>query len=86
MAFSAHVHMERCTGCGNCVMACPVNALEIYTIDPATKEKIYSVTNGRSISLDLNSELCGGCGVCIEACPYSVISLRFSKSPEKAVL
>jgi len=57
------------------VAACPVNALEIYTIDPVTKEKIYQVQNGKSISLDLKAELCAGCGVCVDACPYKVIRL-----------
>ncbi|MCX6690411.1 MAG: 4Fe-4S binding protein [Methanoregula sp.] len=75
MAFSVHVNMERCTGCGNCVVACPVNALELYTLDPVTTEKIYTVIDGRSISLDVKSELCAGCGVCVEACPYRVIRL-----------
>jgi len=75
MAFSVHVNMERCTGCGNCVAACPVNALAIYTIDPVTDEKIYQVRDGKAISLDLKTELCAGCGVCVEACPYKVITL-----------
>jgi len=52
-----------------------VNALELYTLDPVTKEKIYKVKNGISVSLDVNSELCAGCGVCVEACPYDVIRL-----------
>ena len=48
MAFSVHVNMERCTGCGNCVVACPVDALELHTVDPVTNEKIYAVKNGKS--------------------------------------
>lgn len=75
MAFAVHVNSERCTGCGNCVVACPVNALELFSLDPVTNEKIYQVQDGVSISLDLKIELCAGCGVCVEACPTQVISL-----------
>ena len=75
MAFAMHINMERCTGCNNCVVACPVNALELCTVDPVTTDKIYLVQNGKAISLALNKELCAGCGVCVEACPYCVIRL-----------
>ena len=76
MAFATHVNLERCTGCGNCVVACPVDALELYTLDPVTKEKIYQVQDGVSVVLDFKAELCAGCGVCVEACPYDVITLH----------
>ncbi|RQD82016.1 MAG: 4Fe-4S dicluster domain-containing protein [Methanocalculus sp. MSAO_Arc2] len=75
MAFAMHINTERCTGCNNCVVACPVNALELYTVDPVIKDKIYSVRDGKAITLDINKELCAGCGVCVEACPYDVIRL-----------
>ncbi|PKL62116.1 4Fe-4S binding protein [Methanoculleus sp.] len=75
MAFALHINMERCTGCNNCVVACPVDALELYTEDPVTKEKIYKVKDGKAVILDFNSELCAGCGVCVQACPYGVIKL-----------
>ncbi|MDO5845466.1 MAG: 4Fe-4S dicluster domain-containing protein [Methanocorpusculum sp.] len=81
MAFAMHINMERCTGCNNCVVACPVNALELCTVDPATSDKIYQVQNGKAISLDVNKELCAGCGVCVEACPYNVIRLVASQAP-----
>ena len=75
MAFALHVNMERCTGCNNCVVACPVDALELFTIDPATTEKIYKVKQGKAMVIDFKSELCAGCGVCVEACPHDVIRL-----------
>ena len=78
MAFATHVNLTLCTGCVNCVVACPVDALELHTFDPATNEKIYHVKDGKSVVLDLKAELCGGCGVCIKACPYHVISLSGS--------
>ena len=75
MAFAVYININRCTGCGNCVVSCPVDALELHTIDPVTSEKIYGVRDGKSVHLDVKSELCAGCGVCIGACPYDVISL-----------
>ena len=36
MSFAMHINMERCTGCNNCVVSCPVNALELNTVDPAS--------------------------------------------------
>lgn len=84
MAFALHVNMERCTGCNNCVVACPVNALELYTIDPATTDKIYQVVNGAAVILDVKGELCAGCGICVDACPYDVIQLS-GQRPEAAL-
>lgn len=75
MAFATHINIARCTGCNNCVVACPVDALELHTAAPATIEKIYRVKNGKSIVLSIKGDLCAGCGVCIEACPYDVIRL-----------
>ena len=65
MAFAVHINMEHCTGCNNCVVACPVDALELHTVDPATKDKIYKVKGGKAIVLDFKAELCAGCGVCV---------------------
>jgi len=86
MAFAMHINMERCTGCNNCVAACPVNALELCTKAPSATGKIYQVQNGKAISLDVNKELCAGCGVCVEACPYSVIRLVASEAPTMKVV
>jgi 4Fe-4S ferredoxin len=85
MAFSVHVNTERCSGCGNCVEACPVDAIELFTIDPVTNEKIYQVQDGMAVCIDLKSELCAGCGVCVEACPMDVIKIQVHEEvPAKA--
>ena len=75
MAFAVHINMERCTGCNNCVVACPVDASELHTVDPVSTDKIYNVRDGKSVVLDFRGELCAGCGVCVHACPYSLIRL-----------
>ena len=58
MAFAMHINMERCTGCNNCVVACPVNALELNTVDPASTDKIYAVMDGKAMILDLSRLRC----------------------------
>jgi len=75
MAFAVHINMENCTGCNNCVVACPVDALEFYTVEPVSTDKIYKVKDGKSVVLDFKGELCAGCGVCVQACPHDVIRL-----------
>jgi 4Fe-4S ferredoxin len=82
MAFSVHVNTEQCSGCNNCVVACPVNAIELFTLDPVTKEKIYQVRDGVAVSIDIKEELCAGCGVCVEVCPMDVIRLAGKGSAE----
>jgi len=84
MAFAVHISLEECTGCNNCVVACPVDALELHTVDPVTTEKIYMVKNGKSIVVDFKAELCAGCGVCVEACPHGVIRLAGPWNAETA--
>jgi len=75
MAFAVHIKWDQCTGCNNCVVACPVDALELHTLDPVSSDKIYTVRDGKSIVLDFKGELCAGCGVCVQACPHDVIRL-----------
>ena len=78
MAFAVHINRVNCTGFNNCVVACPVDALEIHTVDPSTQDKIYKVRDGKSIVLDFKGELCAGRGVCVQACPHDVITLTGS--------
>jgi heterodisulfide reductase subunit A-like polyferredoxin len=59
--FQAVVDADLCTGCGDCVERCPVNAMQL------DDEKLMAV-------VDLTR--CLGCGVCTTDCPVDAISLN----------
>ena len=77
------VHEELCSGCGNCVVACPVNVAN----DPhgsgrglgATNDKvIFRVVNGRVTAANINECRRFGkdrilCMACIDPCPTEAI-------------
>ncbi|MGZ5562672.1 MAG: 4Fe-4S binding protein [Halobacteriota archaeon] len=72
MTFALHID-KNCTGCNNCVVACPVNALELVVDEPATTKKTYKVQGGKSLTVD--EDVCEACGVCLQACPRDCIVL-----------
>lgn len=74
MTFSLEVEEEACTGCGNCVIACPINALKV---DEAFGGKgggvELKIENGISCVI---SDACNGCGVCVVACAPRALSIK----------
>jgi heterodisulfide reductase subunit A len=54
-AITAEVDPERCVACGNCVLACPYEAIEIVDTE-----------SGRAARV--NEAQCKGCGTCVAAC------------------
>ncbi|HTQ10353.1 MAG TPA: CoB--CoM heterodisulfide reductase iron-sulfur subunit A family protein [Fimbriimonadaceae bacterium] len=60
--FVAKVDAERCTGCGECVAACPYEALQMRTME---KREIAEVT----------PSLCKAGGACVPACPEGALDL-----------
>lgn len=74
MTFSLEVKEEACTGCGNCVIACPINALKV---DEAFGGKgggvELKIENGISCII---SDACNGCGVCVVACAQRALSIK----------
>jgi Pyruvate/2-oxoacid:ferredoxin oxidoreductase delta subunit len=65
--FLPAVDTERCSGCGLCVEACPVEALAIVSAnDPGDR---------RSKVARVDEERCLGCGVCVPACKRAGLAL-----------
>jgi ferredoxin len=64
--FALKVDDDACTGCGNCIVVCPVNA-----VDP---EDVMGVNKGAVNVYD--KEFCTGCGNCMEACAYNAIEVQ----------
>jgi len=67
-----------CLGCGNCVIVCPVNALNNRELaagylNDMDKKALLEVKNG--IISVVNLDLCGGDGACAMICPVNAIWL-----------
>lgn len=61
-AITAKVNDDKCIGCGNCVIACAYNAIELVE-SPATHRKVAKV----------NVAQCKGCGTCVAGCANGAI-------------
>jgi len=57
------VNADACTGCRECVSACPYGAIEMVT--PGGREAAVIAEAG-----------CKGCGGCVPVCPEDAIDLR----------
>lgn len=68
--------LSRCTGCGECITACPVSALKMdkeILSDGTTKVNQFDIHLGR----------CYLCSACVDICPVS--SIDYTKAFELAV-
>ena len=56
----AIVNKDLCTGCGQCVDSCPVEAISMNDNDIAV----------------VDSDTCVDCGDCVDVCPVDAISME----------
>jgi ferredoxin len=63
---------QKCTGCGKCTKACPVDAIELVAVNDTEHPEIKKAR--------INEEICLGCGVCVRACTFSALSLKARKA------
>ena len=79
MSIGLAIYPELCHGCGNCVVSCPVNALNSPEVaggkGPRYDDDMIIIVEDGVITIK-NNDLCGKCGTCIEACPVFAIKLE----------
>ena len=72
------INTRKCTGCGDCFTACPINAQLKEKETP--QDFIILIQNGCAVIN--NAELCDGCGVCLEACSQDAIHIEIQEVKE----
>ncbi len=63
------VNEEKCTGCGECAISCPVETLDEYN-QGMKKRKAIFVAYPQAVPLvfSIDKETCIGCGICAQEC------------------
>src|SRR5882672_3662995 len=59
----------RCTACGACALACPVDVIKIEQHPSPIKGKILD-------RFDIDMAGCIECALCVEACPFRAITME----------
>jgi len=67
----ADIDTAKCTGCGKCVEACPINAIRLI---PDTGSE-----SGKKKKARIDTSICLGCGVCALSCRKSALTLLTRK-------
>lgn len=64
------IDVQKCIGCGNCVLFCPEAAIKIRENKHPGKNK-----NSKGIA-SVCMDWCKGCGVCAVECPVKAITMK----------
>ncbi len=75
-AFAPAVDGHRCTGCGDCVRACPVQTMSLVAQGAPRSDGDKAATR---LVGDVDLDRCLGCGVCVGACAQG--ALRMVRRP-----
>jgi len=67
----ARIDTEKCTGCGECAKACPIDVIEIVKGGSSDSQDDQ---NGKHAVVD--ESLCLGCGVCYSACKFGSLGMK----------
>ncbi|HPT75441.1 MAG: RnfABCDGE type electron transport complex subunit B [Epulopiscium sp.] len=71
----AVIDEEKCTGCGNCVEACPKAVIELVPQINQVRVVCNSKDKGKDVK-EACSVGCIGCSLCVKTCEYNAIDFK----------
>lgn len=71
----AVIDINRCTGCGQCVVKCPKELIQLTLRDDKAL-MLCSNTEKGNVTRKICSEGCIACGLCVKSCNYDAIKVE----------
>ncbi len=78
-----YIHLDKCTGCGECAKHCPVSAIDTYNERMSKRAAIY-IKYPQAIPkvFLIDRELCIGCGLCERVCLAKAVNYGDQQATE----
>ncbi|BAI61651.1 tungsten-containing formylmethanofuran dehydrogenase subunit F [Methanocella paludicola SANAE] len=74
------VELDKCTGCGVCIDACPEEAITRGAVGASGRGK------AKVAKIDVDEKKCSFCGVCNIMCPFDAIKLTVDGQPKLPII